>query len=268
MTKAPIVHSADGVPCLSGELFGPGDFSVLVVLGANGALGSGLVGHFRNAGLSILAVDINRDCKCLASTGAPGSSLAWELHFRRLWESASLSLGIEKPFRALVTATRSPAYKQEKRHNWTLEGLDSHHVATFTAPIAASSSIIPFMGMETMSKIIYLASTNGTTLSNQSLGYHASSAALIHAARHLSVQWREVARVYCVAIGVINIEENDASKAASPGVQQSELRLLVDFLLSNDGAGMLGEPIFLSAGRMNLDATAVHRGEFGDLGSF
>jgi NAD(P)-dependent dehydrogenase (short-subunit alcohol dehydrogenase family) len=268
MKRRPIVHSADGVPCLSGEFFGPEDSGIVVVLGANGGLGARIVNHLRNSGLSILAVDINQDCTCAAKSEFHGLSPSWGLHFQRLWEGATLSLGAEKPFRALVTATRSAEHKQEKRLTWTLDGLDSHHVATFTAPVAASLSILPFMEMASLAKIIFLASTNGVSLSNQSLGYHASSAALIHAARHLSVQWREAARVYCIAIGAISFERAQVDKASIPGVQQSELLSLIDFLLSKGGAGMSGEPIFLSAARASLDATAVYRGEFGDLGTY
>ena len=263
-----LVHAAEGVPCLLGEFSGALDSKPVAVLGGRGSLGTALVRHLQNRESAVFSIDLNYSCDCNHGTQAVGGTQIWEQQFEELWSQASQMLGSPHPLRALITATRARTLKEHEERDPICGNLEEQLTATLRAPIAAAVSAVPRLDPLAAPSVVLLASTNGQSLSHQPLGYHAANAALLQAARYLSVRWRNVARVHCVAIGAIHLETTHEGKIQMPGVQLADLESLIDFLLDVNCPSLTGEPIILAAGRSSLDATAVHQNRFGDLSHF
>ena len=263
-----LVHSAEGVPCLLGEFSGAPDLKPVAILGGRGCLGAGIARHLQDRGSAVFSIDLNYSCSCNHGTHAVGGTQIWEQQFEDLWSQASQILGSPHPLRALITATRARTLKEHEERDPNCGDLDEQLTATLRAPIAAAVSAVPRLDPLTAPSVILLASTNGQSLSHQPLGYHAANAALLQSARYLSVRWRNLARVHCVAIGAIHLRTAQEGKIEMPGVQLADLETVIDFLLDVNCPSLTGEPIILAAGRSSLDATAVHQNRFGDLSHF
>jgi len=231
-------------------------------------LGAGIARHLQDRGLAVFSIDLNYSCNCNDGAYAVGGTQSWEQQFEELWSQASQILGNPHPLRALITATRARTLKEHEESDPNCGDLDGQLTATLRAPVAAVVSALSRLDPLTAPTVVLLASTNGQSLSHQPLGYHAANAALLQTARYLSVRWRNIARVHCVAIGAIHLGGKDEGKIQMPGVQLADLESVIDFLLDVNCPSLTGEPIILAAGRSSLDATAVHQNRFGDLSHF
>ncbi len=268
MRKSLVVHAANGVPCLTGAFSDTLDSKPIAILGGHGRLGAAIAQHLQDRGSAVFSIDLSRSCQCTDGPDSLGTAASWEHQFDDLWRQASEFLDSPHPMRALITATRARTLGGQEGNDPSCGDLEEQLTATVRAPIAAAVSLLPRLDPLTAPSVVFLASTNGQSLSHQSLGYHAANAALLQTSRYLSVRWRNLARIHCVAIGAIHLRDVADEKISVPGVQLKDLNSVIDFLLDVDCASLIGEPLILAAGRSSLDATAVHQNRFSDLSRF
>lgn len=273
----PFVLHGQGVrPCLlvvlhETESF-EGTHGWVVVLGGSGRLGRGIVEFLTSRNRRVLCVDLARSCSCPRPTSDVLLPEIWEDAFSELWLGLEAAVGAPLGIDALITATRAPHGPRHPHSDSPTDGLAQHLAASFVVPIAAAVTVHPHLSDTPVPVVIFLSSTNATSISHQPMGYHAAHAALSQAARYLSVCWMGDVHVHCIQIGAIHTtpdsDESDQSPPHFPGVQQADLHASIAFLLEAQIPSLVGEPMILSAGRSHLDATAVHQDRFGDLSHY
>lgn len=254
----------------------------IIVLGGRGRVGSILVAWLVDKGHSVALVDL------VDSTGVSKNDESSSFYVipgdRDSFESA-VTKAAEYLGGAVDVFISASRYRNTSlNHKDNIEilrplsfELDSHFESSVFAPIRAIEVLLQYFTPN--SKVIAFCSSNATSVSHQSLGYHVSAAGLLQACRVLGIRLgkREI-EVYPLVLGVLerldiqnfnSAGDNEVSVDAGYGdhvVSISDVKNVIELIIEHGLKSALGDPIFLSAGRTSMDVTAAVDGYFGDIG--
>lgn len=254
----------------------------IIVLGGRGRVGAILVEWLVDKGHSVALVDLidstrlSKDHESSSFYVIPGDRNSFEIAMIKAAEYHGGAVDV------FISASRYRNSAINGKDNaatsrpFSFE-LDSHFESSVFAPVRAIEILLQYFTPD--SKVIALCSSNATSVSHQNLGYHVSAAGLLQACRVLGVRLgNRGIGIYPLVLGVLEkLEIQKANSASDNEVAQDtsygdhvvsllDVKNVIELIIEHGLRSSLGDPIFLSAGRISMDVTAAVDGYFGDIG--
>ena len=245
----------------------------VLVVGGLGRIGSQVVEYLARDGFIVAVLDLQEKIKVSNSNNPTYFMENGSLY---LYENGQKSLA-DDIFEVIIIAIR--VREGELGKQTTVDPLSEDAirgmVTNFEATVARPLEIIGFITKHRLYQnklsLIYLYSTNSTTVSHQDLAYHVVNGAIPQLCRYLALNIRNIGvNVYPVEIGAINL---DTAKFDSvdrnpamlfPPVDFLDFYEVVKFLCRYNSPALSGSPITLGGGRNLMDSTAYYENHFGD----
>lgn len=237
---------------------------MILVVGASGKIGRALSAKFLDDGLEVLGVDYGESPIQHANFNYFKLPREFDWNKAGINELLATELGFVKGAIDLVIfATRFREeinVNNEELLSETREKLIRHIDASMITPFLFSKYLNNHSMISNNSVLVFLGSTNGLEISQQSIGYGIANAALHRMYKQISVEI-QIASFLILIGAILPLEEEDMARKDT----LQDLYALINFLSEKKPRALVGEPIFLASGRLSLDATAVKLGIFNRL---